>query len=338
MTASTLVRQDVPSTVPRPLAPPADPIAPPIGVILTGIIVVGPVVSIAVAIPFMWGRLVNLRDITIAMALYAVSAIGITVGYHRLFTHRSFSAIRPLKIALAVSGSMAVEGSVIGWAANHRRHHRFSDRVGDPHSPNLAGNSARSRLGGLAHAHLGWLFRADATDRDHYVPDLLADGDLVAIGRLWGVFAVGSLVLPFGLGWAISGSLSGGVSTMLWAGLVRMLLLHHVTWGVNSMCHTYGRRPFRTKDRSTNLAALSWLSFGDSFHNLHHAYPSSARHGVLPHQWDGAAATIRWFERLGWASGVRWPDPERLAALRRGSSEPTAPGSEAAEAGSGAGS
>lgn len=285
--------------------------------LLTGVTVIGPVIALAVGIPLLWGRLVNVRDVAIAAGLYAVSGLGIAVGYHRLFTHRSFTANRALKVALAAAGSMAVEGSVIGWAANHRRHHRFSDRAGDPHSPNLPGDGSRSRLGQLLHAHVGWLFREDTTERRRYVPDLLADRDLVMVGRLWGFFAVGSLALPFVLGWVISGSVAGGLTTFLWAGVARMLLLHHVTWSVNSVCHTIGQRPFRTRDHSSNLAALSLLSFGESFHNLHHAYPVSARHGVLPHQVDTAAAAIRCFERAGWATDVHWPDRSRVLALRQ---------------------
>ncbi|UDY34968.1 acyl-CoA desaturase [Dermatobacter hominis] len=325
MTASTATAPDLAPTASRPDAPARRSGSRGVDVSVTGLTVIGPFIALAIAIPLLWGRLVSVRDLAIAAALYAVSGLGIAVGYHRLFTHRAFTANRPLKIALAAAGSMAVEGSVIGWAANHRRHHRFSDRPGDPHSPNLSGTGPARRFRGMVHAHVGWLFREDGTDPERYVADLMADRDLVLMGRLWGVFAVGSLVVPFGLGWVLSGTLTGAVVTFLWAGVVRMALLHHVTWSINSVCHTFGRRPFRTRDGSRNVAALSVLSFGESFHNLHHAYPVSARHGVLPHQVDLAAATIKWFERAGWATDVHWPEATRLVALRTGGSAPAGP-------------
>jgi stearoyl-CoA desaturase (Delta-9 desaturase) len=283
--------------------------------LLTTLIVVGPVVVLGASIPLLWGDLVSVRDVILGAAFYIVSATGLTVGYHRLFAHRAFVPNRGLKIALAAAGSTAIEGSVIGWVATHRRHHRFSDTDGDPHSPNGFGVGARARSRGLLHAHVGWLFGAGQVSPASDAADLVADRDLMRIGQLWGVFAVGWLVLPFGLGWLISGTLLGAVTTFVWAGVVRMLLLHHVTWGVNSLCHSFGARPFRTKDQSTNLAMLSIASMGDSFHNLHHAYPRSARHGVLPHQLDPSAGIIRMFERMGWATDVHWPDPARVAAL-----------------------
>ena len=284
--------------------------------VLTGIIVVGPAVVLAVCIPLLWDHLITLRDVIIGAALYLVTGHGISVGFHRLFAHRGFVPNRALKIVLAAMGSMAIEGSVIGWVATHRRHHRFSDHDGDPHSPHGSGTGLRAQIRGLAHAHVGWLFTTDGTSEQRYAPDLLADPDMVRMGQLWPVFAIGSLVLPFLLGWLISGSLLGGLTTFIWAGVVRMVVLHHVTWSVNSICHFFGRRPFRTRDRSTNVAALGLLSMGESYHNLHHAYPASARHGVLPHQVDSSAALIRVFERLGWATAVHWPDPVRVQALR----------------------
>lgn len=283
---------------------------------LTAIIVGGPVVALGVSVLLLWGELLSTRDVVIGAALYFVSGFGISVGYHRCFTHRSFRPNRPLKILLAAAGSMAVEGSLIGWVAAHRRHHRFSDREGDPHSPHLHGPGLRARLRGFAHAHVGWLFTDPGTPGEHEAGDLRADGDLVWISRHWALFAVGSLVLPFVLGLLISGTLLGALTTFLWAGVVRMSLLHHVTWSVNSICHTFGRRPFRTRDRSSNVALLAVPSMGESFHNFHHAYPASARHGALPHQVDSAAALIRFFERAGWATDVNWPPPARISKLR----------------------
>jgi stearoyl-CoA desaturase (delta-9 desaturase) len=282
---------------------------------VVSLLVIGPAVALIVGIPLLWGDLVHLRDLVLAVALYAISGHGISVGYHRLFTHRSFKANRWLKIALASAGSMAVEGSLIGWVAAHRRHHRFTDRPGDPHSPNLHGRGTWATLRGFMHAHVGWLFLSDETSATQYAKDLLADRDLVRISRLFPVFALASLAVPFGVGWLWSGTLVGGLGALLWAGLVRMAFLHHITWSVNSVCHLFGRRPFRTGDRSANFAPLALLSFGESWHNLHHSYPNSARLGALPHQVDTSAGLIRLFERAGWATHVRWPTAEHLAAV-----------------------
>jgi stearoyl-CoA desaturase (Delta-9 desaturase) len=282
---------------------------------VTALIVIGPGIALGAGIPFLWGHIISLRDVVIGVVLYAVTGHGITVGYHRLFAHRSFTPHRVVKIALAAFGSMAVEGSVIGWVAAHRRHHRFSDQPGDPHSPHGFGAGLRAQLKGLLHAQVGWLFSSDTTSQTRYAADLVADPDLVRLSRWWPTFAVGSLVLPFALGWILSGSVIGGLTTFLWAGLVRMMLLHHVTWSINSVCHAFGARPFRTRDQSRNVAALSVLSMGESFHNLHHAYPQSARHGVLPGQIDSSARVIGLLERIGLATDVRWPDPARVEDL-----------------------
>jgi stearoyl-CoA desaturase (delta-9 desaturase) len=276
------------------------------------LLVVGPVVALGCAVLLLWGHVVDLPDVLLAMAFYVVTAFGITVGYHRLFTHRSFTANRVLKLALAAAGSMALEGAPIGWVANHRRHHMFSDHVGDPHTPHGFGAGAGSQLRGFAHAHCGWIFSPDFTPADRFARDLLADRDLVAVNRLFPLFAIASLGAPFALGWAMSGTLAGAVSALVWAGLLRMALLHHVTWSVNSVCHTFGKRPFVTKDRSTNFAPLALLSLGDSWHNFHHAHPNAARHGALRHQIDPSALLIRAFERLGWATRVRWPTAAQL--------------------------
>jgi stearoyl-CoA desaturase (Delta-9 desaturase) len=284
--------------------------------VVTGLIVIGPAVALGVGIPFLWGNLISLRDVIIGVVLYLVTGHGITVGYHRLFAHRGFTPNRAVKIVLAAFGSMAVEGSVIGWVANHRRHHRFSDRPGDPHSPHGFGPGLRAQLRGLVHAQVGWLFSGDSTSQSRYAPDLVADRDLVVMSRWWPSFAIGSLLLPFLLGWLLTGSLLDGLTTFLWAGLVRMMLLHHVTWSINSICHAMGPRPFRTRDRSRNVGALSVVSMGESFHNLHHAYPQSARHGVLPGQIDSSAGVIRVLERLGLVRDVHWPEPARVRSLQ----------------------
>ncbi len=286
------------------------------GRIVTGALVVSPLLALGVAVPLLWGHGVHLRDAILAVVLYAVSAVGVTVGYHRMLTHRSFRPNRALKITLAAAGSMALEGGAIGWVAAHRRHHRFSDAPGDPHSPQRYGEGAWSQVRGFGWAHVGWLFSADATSTRKYAPDLLRDRDLVTLDRLFPVVAIASLGIPFGIGWWLSGSWAGAVATLVWAGVLRMALLHHVTWSVNSVCHMFGRRRFDSTDHSTDFAPLALLSLGESWHNFHHAAPSSARHGVLPHQLDLAAELIRVFERWGWATHVRWPDAATIEAAR----------------------
>jgi len=275
--------------------------------VITSAIVVGPALALALAVWWLWGSLINFTDVAIGLGLYVVTGFGITVGFHRLFTHRSFAPKRILKIVLAVAGSMAVEGSVTSWVATHRRHHIYSDRPGDPHSPHRYGNRGAALAKGLAFSHVGWLFTSDTSSAERYAPDLLRDRDLQRIGKLFPVMALASLAIPFGIGYAISGSCVGALTALVWAGLVRMALLHHVTWSVNSLCHTFGRRSDRTSDRSTNLWPLAIVSFGDNWHNVHHAHPAWARHGAHRGMVDPSAWVIRRFEQLGWATRVRWP-------------------------------
>jgi stearoyl-CoA desaturase (delta-9 desaturase) len=284
--------------------------------VATGLLIVGPVLAVAVAVPLLWGRAVTALDLVLAAGLYVMTGHGITVGYHRMFTHQSFRPNRALKVALGIAGSMAVQGSVLSWTANHRRHHVHSDRVGDPHSPHQHAPGVLGRVRGFTHAHFGWLFGEDTTSVARFAPDLAKDPDVVALDRLFPLLAVLSLLLPFVAGLLLSGTFHGAVTAFVWAGLVRMALLHHVTWSINSVCHVTGRRPFVTGDRSGNVAALAVASMGESWHNLHHALPSSARHGVGPGELDSSARLIRLFELLGWATKVRWPTPERIAAAR----------------------
>ena len=285
--------------------------------LLTGVIVVGPFAALAyVAIRALGGGVFSVHNLALAAGLYVVTVLGVTVGFHRLFTHRSFVAPRPVKISLAIAGSMSFQGSIIGWVAAHRRHHMFSDRSGDLHSPVRPESQRFGRLRGLAHAHLGWFFQQENTSRERFAPDLLADRDIVLIDRLFVPLCVATLALPFAFGYVLTGTLGGAFAALLCAGVLRVALLHHVTWSTNSLCHVVGRRPFRTTDASTNFAPLAVLSMGESWHNAHHAFPSLARHGVDRHQLDLAAEVIRIFERIGWATRVRWPDRARLDARR----------------------
>ena len=278
--------------------------------------VIVPFLAFAAAIPVAWGWGLGWTDLVLFLAFYIPSGLGITVGYHRLFTHSSFKANRPLRIGLAIAGSLAIEGPVIRWVADHRRHHAFSDKEGDPHSPWRYGETVPALMKGLGYAHIGWMFDVEHTNRDKYTPDLMRDEDIARVDRLFPLWAAISLLAPAVLGGLITWSWAGALSAYFWASLVRIFVLHHVTWSINSICHAIGQRPFATRDKSANFWPLAILSFGESWHNMHHADPTSARHGVLRGQIDESARVIWLFEKLGWASDVRWPKPERIAKLR----------------------
>jgi stearoyl-CoA desaturase (delta-9 desaturase) len=278
--------------------------------------IVVPFLGLLAAVPLMWGRGIGLHDVIIAGVMYIVAGLGITVGYHRYFTHGSFKAKRGLRIALAIMGSLAIEGPVIRWVSDHRRHHAFSDKEGDPHSPHRFGPGVWNLLKGLFHAHIGWLFETEQTSQTKYAPDLLADKDVRRVNKLFPLFVVVSLTLPLIVGGLVTWSWQGALTAFFWGGLIRVGLLHHVTWSINSVCHTFGERPFKARDKSSNFWPLAILSFGESWHNYHHADQTSARHGVGRGQLDSSARLIRWFEQAGWAYDVRWPNAERLAVRR----------------------
>lgn len=276
-----------------------------------------PFIGAGIAIWGLWGSHVSVLDVVLLGALYVGTGLGITVGYHRLFTHRSFHAARPLKIALAILGGMAVEGSVVQWCATHRRHHAYADQFGDPHSPHLAQASGlRGVLLGLWHAHSGWLFGDEMTSEPEYVPDLLADPDLVRIGRAFPLLTVITFVLPAAIGLAVTGTFGGMFAAFLWGTLVRILLLHHVTWSINSICHFYGREAYRARDESKNVWALSPISFGESWHNNHHAFPWSARLGLNAWEVDVGWYAIRGLKALGLATDVKVPSPDQMEKRR----------------------
>ncbi|GAA4262612.1 acyl-CoA desaturase [Dactylosporangium darangshiense] len=277
--------------------------------------VIIPFLALLAAVPIAWGWGLAWLDIILAVAFYAVTCLGATVGFHRYFTHGAFKASRALRIGLAVVGTMAVQGPILHWVADHRRHHAFADKEGDPHSPWLFGTGPVALARGFWHAHLGWVLERDLTNQERFAPDLLADRDIRIIHRLFGPLTIVTLLSPALLGGLISWSWQGALTAFFWAGLVRVTALHHVTWSVNSVCHMIGERPFAARDRSANFWPLAILSMGESWHNLHHADPTSARHGVLRGQIDISARLIWVFEKLGWAWDVRWPTPERLARI-----------------------
>jgi stearoyl-CoA desaturase (delta-9 desaturase) len=282
---------------------------------LVKMFVVVPLLALILAVPLAWGRGLSRTDLVLALGFYAVSGLGVTVGFHRYFTHRAFKAGRRLRIALAIAGSLALQGPVIVWVADHRRHHAFSDRPGDPHSPWRFGTSAAALARGFWYAHIGWLFAAERTNAQRFAPDLLGDAGLRRVNDSFMLIAAVSLVAPGVLDGLLTWSWSGLVSGLFWGGLVRVAALHHVTWSVNSICHLAGTRAFATRNRSANVWPLAIASFGESWHNLHHADPTCARHGVLRGQLDISARLIWVLEKIGWAWDVRWPAPARQAHL-----------------------
>lgn len=268
-----------------------------------------PLLALVVAAWLLRGRAFSLTDLMLGLVMYVVTGLGVTVGFHRGLTHGSFRARRPAQLALAVAGSMAFEGNVVDWVAIHRRHHAFTDRPGDPHSPYRYGTSPWGQAKGLLHAHLGWLAEDDPTSAEKYAPDLLRDPMMVRIASAFPWLCAASLLLPALAGLALTGTLHGAITAFVWAGLVRVALLQHVTWSVNSLCHLVGERPYATRrfDRATDFWPLAVVSFGESWHNGHHADPTCARHGRGSHQVDPSATVIRLMERLGWVTNVRWP-------------------------------
>jgi stearoyl-CoA desaturase (delta-9 desaturase) len=298
------------------LLPPAEPSAVRFARTVVGAFVVIPLLATVAAAVLLWGHGVSGLDLTLLAVGYSVTISGVTVGFHRYFTHGAFNAQRWLRITLAALGSLAIEGSVVTWVADHRRHHAYSDKEGDPHSPWRFGTSIGALTKGLLFAHIGWMFKDERTSKERFSPDLLADADVMRVDRLFPWLVTASLVLPGVLGGLISWSWMGAVTGFLWGGAVRVFLLHHMTWSINSICHTLGERPFNSRDKAANFWPLAIPSFGESWHNSHHADPTCARHGVLRGQIDISARIIWLFEKARWVSDVRWPTAERLAARR----------------------
>jgi len=295
------------------------------------VFVLVPFLALIAAVPVAWGWGLGWLDVALFVLFYFVTGHGITVGYHRYFTHGAFRAPKPVRIALAIIGSMAIQGPVLQWVADHRRHHAFSDRDGDPHSPWRFGSTVPALVKGLFHAHLGWLFDRDQTNRGRYAPDLLQDDAVRRTSGLFILWAGLSLLLPAVLGGLLTWSWTGALSAFFWAGLVRVCVLHHVTWSINSICHTIGQRPFVSRDKSANFWPLAILSMGESWHNSHHADPTAARHGVLRGQVDSSARVIRIAEKFGWVSDVKWSSADRIASKLVYASHSCAPHSYAPE-------
>jgi stearoyl-CoA desaturase (delta-9 desaturase) len=286
--------------------------------IVTGLVTVIPVLGLVLVGWQLWGNALGWNDVFVFLIMYVSTALGITVGFHRLFTHRSFKTTKGVRATLAILGSVAIEGPVISWVADHRKHHAFSDQPGDPHSPHVDhGHGLKGALRGLLHAHVGWLFiHTHRGRKTRYAPDLLADPTIRWVDRTFVLWVVLGFAIPFFLGALFGGTWEDGLTGMLWGGLVRILLLHHVTYSINSLCHFFGRQPFETGDESRNLAWLAPLSFGEAWHNGHHAFPTSARHGLGRFEPDPSAWVISALEKLGLAWDVVRINPERLESKR----------------------
>jgi stearoyl-CoA desaturase (delta-9 desaturase) len=280
-------------------------------VLVTGV----PPVLLVLAIVFSWGGLLHWQDLVVFTVTYLSIGVGVTVGFHRLFTHRSFKAAPSVRALLAILGSAAAEGAVIEWVSTHRQHHRFSDQEGDPHSPHVGyGSGVWGALRGLFHAHVGWVFGdPERADENRYAKDLVADPMMRFLNRTFFLWVVLGLLFPFALGWALTGSVIGGLTGLLWGGAVRIFVLHHTTFSINSLCHFFGRQRFETGDESRNLAWLALPTLGEAWHNNHHAFPTSARHGL--DSWLDPSAGVIWLlERLGLAWDVVRIDRERIRA------------------------
>jgi len=285
---------------------------------LVGLFVAVPLLAVLAAVPLAWGWGLGWHDIVIAFVFYVITGMGITMGFHRHFTHSSFKAARPLRVSLAIAGSLAIEGPVLVWVADHRRHHKYSDKEGDPHSPWRFGNDWKALSKGFLYAHMGWMFNPNRTSQEKFCPDLLADPPIRRVSSTFPLWVAVSLLAPALIGGLWSMSLAGALTAFFWASLVRICLLHHVTWSINSVCHTFGNEDFDVRDKSRNVAWLAIPSFGESWHNLHHSDPTCARHGALEGQIDISARAIWIAEKLGWAWDVRWPDEQRLSGKLTG--------------------
>jgi stearoyl-CoA desaturase (delta-9 desaturase) len=280
------------------------------------VVTIVPLGLLGVAMWQLWGGALRWADLVVLAVTYTLTGVGITVGFHRMLTHRSFKTSAPLRALFAALGSAAIEGPVIEWVSNHRKHHQYSDQPGDPHSPHVDHGSGWSgALRGLFHAHVGWIFAGDAlANEERYAKDLIADPVVKFIDRTFVLWVLAGLAFPFALGYALTGTLVGGLLGLLWGGAVRIVFLHHATFSINSLCHYFGRRRFETHDESRNNVWLALPTLGEAWHNNHHAFPTSARHGLHWWQLDPSGWLICALERVGLVWDVVRVAPERRVA------------------------
>lgn len=286
-----------------------------LGVRLANLVaVIVPFAALMLVIVSFWGRGFTWVDFGLLAGMYVLTVLGITVGFHRLFTHRAFETNRVVEFILGVLGSMAVQGRLFTWVALHRRHHQHSDEVNDPHSPHHAGEGVWGVLRGLWHAHIGWLFRLKPLDLPRYVKDLTQSRHLRIVDRLFFVWVAAGMFIPALIGGLLAQTWAGAFWGFVWGGLVRVLLVHHVTWSINSVCHLWGRRPYQSGDESRNNFLFGVLALGEGWHNTHHAFPTSARHGLRWWQPDVSYWVIRALAAVGLARKMKLPSPSTQSA------------------------
>lgn len=286
--------------------------------VVTGVAVVLPLIGLIVAVCGLWGWGFTWLELALLAVMFFATGFGITIGYHRLLTHRSFETFGVVKFVLAVLGSMSVQGPVLRWVAKHRCHHQHSDQVEDPHSPHRYGGGLLGVLAGWWHSHIGWMFEPGRMDLDRYVGDFRKDRLVQHVSRLFGLWVLLGLLLPAVAGGLLTGTWFGAFLGFLWGGLVRVFLVHHVTWSINSICHLWGRRPFRCNDKSRNNFLCGLFALGEGWHNNHHAFPLSARHGLRWWEFDASFLVILTMKWLGLAWNVQTPSADDIAHRRAG--------------------
>ncbi|MEZ6141491.1 MAG: acyl-CoA desaturase [Zavarzinella sp.] len=280
--------------------------------LLISAVVAIPFLALIAAIILMWGWGIGWLELSLFAGMYLVTAIGITVGYHRLLTHRSFETTSTVRFILAALGSAAVEGNIANWVAMHRKHHQYSDEADDPHTPHHSGKGLFGFLRGFLHAHIGWAFYDGNNEIEKYAPDINKSRSLKLVNKLFVFWVALGLIIPTVIGGLVTGTWTGALLGFLWGGLIRIFFVHHVTWSVNSVCHIWGSRPYPV-DRSTNNVLFGILAMGEGWHNNHHAFPTSARHGLRWWQFDASYIFIRGLQLVGLAWKIRVPSESTLA-------------------------
>ncbi|WP_439625054.1 acyl-CoA desaturase [Gemmata sp.] len=276
-----------------------------------------PMIGVAAAAYLTWGYGFGWLDLGLLVTMYLVSMLGVTVGFHRLLTHRGFETTNTMRFVWAVFGSMSVEAPALQWVAMHRRHHQYSDAPDDPHSPHHSGPGLVGWLKGFFRSHVGWAFEPDPENLHRYIPDLLKSPSLRFANKMFAVWVVLGLLIPAVVGGLVTMTWFGALTGFIWGGLVRVFLGHHATWSVNSICHIWGKRPYESNDLSTNNALVGVVALGEGWHNNHHAFPTSARHGLEWWQLDLSWIVIRGMQAVGLAWKVKLPSANDLATRRR---------------------
>jgi stearoyl-CoA desaturase (Delta-9 desaturase) len=285
--------------------------------VVTLVAVIVPPLGIASAAGLIWGVAFHWVDVAILVGFYVLCAFGTTIGFHRYFTHQGFKARTPVKAVLAILGCMTMQGPLLQWVTDHRKHHALSDKPGDPHTPHGHGEGVLGAVKGFVHAHVGWLFtNLGMEEGKAYGKDLYEDRLLVWIDRLYLLWVALTLGLPFLIGYWVGGSWQRGVEAMVWGGLIRIFLYQHATFAVNSICHMFGKQHYRSRDEARNNWLVALLVFGEGWHNNHHAFPASARHGLNRFQWDVSWWVIKGMEKLKLVWDVRVPSEEQLDRRR----------------------